>query len=117
MANDLIPAAYERFLDELKERIRLAQVRAALSVNRELVLLYWQIGREISTRMTEQGWGTKVVDRLARDLRSAFPEMKGFSLRNLRYMRSFAEAYPDGAILQAGLQNCRGTTIRPYSIW
>jgi predicted nuclease of restriction endonuclease-like (RecB) superfamily len=100
MANDLVPPDYEQFLGELKDRIRRAQVRAALSVNRELVLLYWQIGHEISARMKEQGWGAKVVDRLARDLKHEFPEMKGFSPRNLRYMRAFAEAYPDEAMLQ-----------------
>ena len=100
MANDLIPAGYERLLSELRERIRTAQLRAALSVNRELVLLYWQIGREILRRQQDEGWGTKVIDRLARDLRAEFPEMKGFSPRNLKYMRAFASAYKDEVIVQ-----------------
>jgi hypothetical protein len=83
-----------------KERIQHAQLRAVLAVNRELVLLYRQIGREIVTRQHQQGWGAKVIDRLARDLRSAFPEMKGFSPRNLKYMRTFAAAYPDEPFMQ-----------------
>ena len=74
--------------------------RAALAVNRELVLLYWQIGRDILARQAQQGWGAKVIERLAHDLRAAFPEMKGFSRANLMYMRAFAEAWPDAQIVQ-----------------
>lgn len=91
---------YDRFLRDLKERIRSAQVRAALSVNRELVLLYWHIGREILIRQQQEGWGAKVILRLAKDLKVAFPEMKGLSRTNLLYMRAFAEAYPDEQIVQ-----------------
>ena len=93
-------AGYARLLEELKARIRQAQVRAALAVNRELVLLYWQIGREILSRQAEAGWGAKVVERLAADLRREFPEMTGLSSRNLKYMRSFAAAYPDERFVQ-----------------
>jgi predicted nuclease of restriction endonuclease-like (RecB) superfamily len=101
MANNLsIPEDYHDFLRELKGRILQAQVRAVISVNRELVLLYWQIGRDILNRQQQQGWGTKVIDNLANDLRKAFPEMKGFSSRNLKYMRSFAETYPDEQFVQ-----------------
>jgi predicted nuclease of restriction endonuclease-like (RecB) superfamily len=96
----VLPKGYDSFLSELKDRIRHAQLRAALSVNRELVLLYWSIGRDILVRQEEQGWGAKVIDRLAADLRKAFPEMNGFSPRNLKYMRAFAEAWPDEAIVQ-----------------
>lgn len=95
-----IPENYDDFLRDLKERIRSAQVRAALSVNRELVLLYWQLGRDILTRQRQQGWGAKVIDSLARDLQKEFPDMKGFSPRNLKYMRAFAEAYPNEPIVQ-----------------
>ena len=97
------PAGYEELLNQLKERIRSAQVRAAVAVNRELVLLYWQIGREILARQDREGWGAKVIDRLAADLRRAFPEMTGLSPRNLKYMRSFGEAWPDEAIVQGPL--------------
>ena len=98
-----LPADYATWLMELKTRIHSAQQRATLAVNRELVLLYWQIGRDILDRQGREGWGTKVIERLAQDLRNAFPEMKGFSPRNLKYMRSFAEAWPDGEFVQAVL--------------
>ncbi len=84
------PQGYADWLADLKNRIHNAQQRATLAVNRELVGLYWQIGRDILARQAEQGWGAKVIDRLAHDLRTAFPDMKGFSPRNLKYMRAFA---------------------------
>ena len=92
---------YETFIGELKQRIQSAQLRAGLAVNRELVLLYWSIGRDILQRQKREGWGAKVIDRIAFDLSRAFPETTGFSARNLKYMRSFAEAWPDEAIVQA----------------
>jgi predicted nuclease of restriction endonuclease-like (RecB) superfamily len=100
MGSELLPPNYDHFLADLKERIRAAQVKAALAVNRELVLLYWEIGRDILARQSEQGWGAKVIDRLARDLQSAFPGVKGFSSRNLKYMRALAAAYPDEQFVQ-----------------
>nr|WP_311527382.1 PDDEXK nuclease domain-containing protein [uncultured Ralstonia sp.] len=97
---DTAPEGYADWLIALKTRIHTAQQRAALAVNRELVELYWQIGRDILARQAEQGWGAKVIERLAHDLRAAFPEMKGFSRANLLYMRAFAKAWPDAAIVQ-----------------
>lgn len=98
-----LPADYAAWLAELKTRIHNAQQRAALAVNRELVLLYWQIGRDILDQQGREGWGAKVIERLAQDLRSAFPDMKGFSPRNLKYMRAFAEAWPDTEFVQGVL--------------
>ncbi|MBI4970841.1 MAG: DUF1016 domain-containing protein [Candidatus Omnitrophica bacterium] len=95
-----LPAGYGLFLSELKERIRSAQIKASVSVNRELILLYWDIGREILHRQKREGWGTRVINRIAIDLNREFPQMKGFSLRNLKYMRTFAEVYPDKPIVQ-----------------
>ena len=94
------PAGYVDWLADLKGRIHTAQQRATLAVNCELVLLYWQIGRDILARQASQGWGAKVIERLAHDLRAAFPDMKGFSPRNLKYMRAFAEAWPDAEFVQ-----------------
>jgi predicted nuclease of restriction endonuclease-like (RecB) superfamily len=94
------PSGYVDWLAELKKRIHGAQQRATQTVNRELVLLYWQIGRDILDRQGREGWGAKVIERLAHDLRTAFPDMKGFSRANLMYMRAFAEAWPDEAIVQ-----------------
>ena len=97
---ETMPATYPAFLAELKQRIRTARLQASLSVNKELVRLYWNIGQEILLRQQNEGWGTKVTDRLAADLRRAFPEMTGFSARNLRYMRTFAAAWPESPIGQ-----------------
>src|ERR1035438_7620856 len=94
------PTRYEDLLSVLKNRIRKAQVRASVAVNQELVLLYWGIGKEILTRQREDGWGTKVIERLAKDLHVEFPEMRGLSPRNLGYMKAFAEAWPEESILQ-----------------
>lgn len=91
---------YADFLDALKRRIRSAQMKAVLAVNQELILLYWQIGNEVLTRQEEQGWGGKVIDRLAADLKREFPDMVGFSKTNLKYMRAFAEAYSEIEISQ-----------------
>ena len=91
---------YAALLASIKQRIQSAQVRAALAVNQELVLLYWGIGKEILARQSAEGWGKNIIPRLATDLKSQFPEMKGLSPRNLGYMKAFAEAWPDEAILQ-----------------
>lgn len=80
----------------MKARIHAAQQRAALAVNRELLALYWQLGRDILERQTAGSWGDGILDQVSTDLRAAFPDMKGFSRSNLKYMRAFAEAWPEG---------------------
>lgn len=100
MASLLLPADYVDWLASLKSRIGRTQQRAALAVNQALVALYWDIGKEILERQSRQGWGAKVIDRLAQDLRQAFPDMSGLSRSNLMAMRAFAEAWPDAAIVQ-----------------
>lgn len=91
---------YVSSLAELKERIRTARLKAALVVNQELTLLYWSTGRDILNRQSEEGWGTRVIDRLAVDLRRDFPEMTGLSFRNLKCIMAFAEAFPEREIVQ-----------------
>ena len=100
--SDLIrlPADYRQLLESLKGRIRAAQLRAGVAVSRELVLLYWHIGREILDRQSRRKWGAKIIDRLSKDLKRSFPEMHGFSPRNPKYMRSFAEAWPTEQFVQ-----------------
>lgn len=93
-------AEYRDWLVDLKAKIRKAQTHAFAAVNSELVLLYWQIGKDILARQERQGWGAKVVDQLSADLRQEFPDMKGFSSRNLKYMRAFASAYRDPEFVQ-----------------
>ena len=95
-----LPADYQAFLQNIKTRVQQAQLKAVVAVNTELIVLYWQIGREILARQEKEGWGTKVIDRLSADLHAAFPQMKGFSSRNLKYMRAFAKAYPDEPFVQ-----------------
>lgn len=94
------PDGYHNWLSDLKTRIHQAQQRATRQVNQELVILYWEIGQDILARQNREGWGSKVIDRLATDLRTAFPEMKGFSPRNLKYMRTFASVWPDRQFVQ-----------------
>ncbi|MDP2807829.1 MAG: PDDEXK nuclease domain-containing protein [bacterium] len=92
--NRLIQAHYLTFLSDIKTRIRQAQTRAALSVNRELILLYCDIGRMIAERQQREGWGAAVIPRLARDIHNELPEVKGFSERNIGRMIAFYKAYP-----------------------
>ncbi len=100
MSTSPLPSDYSRFLSDIKTRVRQAQLKALMAVNTELITLYWHIGKQIVERQQQQGWGAGVIEQLSRDLHSAFPEMRGFSPRNLGYMKSFALAYPDEAILQ-----------------
>ena len=81
---DRLSTEYQELLISLKQQIRTSQLRAAFAVNQELILLYWQIGKEILLRQSQQGWGAKVIDRLSQDLREEFPELKGLSSRNLK---------------------------------
>jgi predicted nuclease of restriction endonuclease-like (RecB) superfamily len=95
-----IPTGYPALLTELKEKIRNAQTKAAIAVNQELINLYWEIGSSVLKRQEKEGWGGKTTEKLAKDLKSSFPDMKGFSLRNIQYMVRFAREYPDISIVQ-----------------
>jgi predicted nuclease of restriction endonuclease-like (RecB) superfamily len=83
LSSPALPAGYAQWLASLKQRIRGARQRALLAANGEQIRLYYDIGRETLDRQSQQGWGAKVIDRLSADLRAAFPDMKGFSSRNL----------------------------------
>jgi predicted nuclease of restriction endonuclease-like (RecB) superfamily len=98
-----MPHDYALMLEELKTRIQEERLRVVLSANAAMVLLYWDIGRVILDRQQREGWGAKVIDRLSADLRQAFPDMRGLSPRNLKYMRAFASAWPERQIVQEGL--------------
>ena len=95
-----LPADYATLLGEIKERIRTERVRVVLAANEVMVLLYWDIGKAILARQEREGWGARTIDRLSHDLREAFPDMRGFSPRNLKYMRAFAAAWPEREIVQ-----------------
>ncbi|OEE38254.1 hypothetical protein A1QO_02435 [Vibrio genomosp. F10 str. ZF-129] len=91
---------YQDWITSLKAQVRYSQQKASLAVNSELIKLYWSIGKQISEKQTQSGWGAKVIEQLANDLKIAFPDMKGFSLTNLKYMKSFAETWSDFQISQ-----------------
>ena len=91
---------YNNFLFLVKERIRKAQYEALKSVNKELISLYWDLGKQITEKQKQLGWGKSVVDNLARDLQKEFPGIKGFSSQNLWYMRQFYVEYHGSTILQ-----------------
>jgi len=95
-----LPEDYGALLSEIKQRIGKSRIKTVMAAHSAMVMLYWDIGRLILDRQAQQGWGAKVIDRLASDLRIAFPDMTGLSPRNLKYMRAFAAAWPDGDIVQ-----------------
>ena len=95
-----MPQSYPVFLDHLKKRIQEERLKAVLSANAALVMMYWDIGASILQKQQDEGWGTKTIDRLSHDLKKAFPEMGGFSPRNLKYMRAFADAWKDREFVQ-----------------
>ncbi|KTC93835.1 MULTISPECIES: PDDEXK nuclease domain-containing protein [Legionella] len=95
-----LPEDYSPWLTDLKQRIHSERLRIVLTSNAAMILLYWDIGHRILEKQNIQGWGAKIIDRLAFDLREQFPEMKGLSPRNLKYMRAFAAAWPDREIVQ-----------------
>ena len=104
--NDSITAfaEYRELLDSIKQTIAAGRLRAARAVNNVLVETYWQIGREIVARQRDQGWGARVIERLSADLRTARPDMRGLSARNLRYMAALASRWPEAIGQHAAAQ-------------
>ncbi len=92
-------SGYASLFVEIKTRIQASQVRAILTVNSELIQLYWDIGYMIDARQKHEGWGAGVIPRLARELKNEMPELKGFSERNIKRMLSFFRAYPDPELI------------------
>lgn len=95
-----LPKDYAGVLHDIKSRIQHERQKVVLSANSVMILLYWDIGQIILERQGQAGWGAKVIDRLSMDLRETFPDMNGFSPRNLKYMRAFASAWADREIVQ-----------------
>ncbi|WP_412337243.1 PDDEXK nuclease domain-containing protein [Eisenbergiella massiliensis] len=91
---------YLKFIEEVKSEIQKQRISVVLNANSSMICLYWNIGRAILKKQEGEGWGAKVIDRMAKDLKDAFPEMSGFSPRNIKYMRKFAECWPDFQIVQ-----------------
>lgn len=98
--SEIVPTGYGDLLGSLKERIKTAQIQAALAVNSELIRLYWEIGESVVREQEAHQWSDKVLTRLADDLQAAFPDMQGFSRTNVYRMRAFYRAYRnEGAIV------------------
>lgn len=91
---------YRKWLKTLKESIQLSQANITLKVNADMLILYWYIGKQLDEKIEKEGWGARVVDELSEDLQNSFPDMKGFSRRNLMYMKQFATLWPDLLIVQ-----------------
>lgn len=102
-ARSSLPDWYPELLDSVSSHVATGHRRAVTAANQEMLTSYWSIGRDILDRQNEEGWGTKVIDRLSTDLKSRFPGVTGYSPRNLKYMRSFAAAWPDPAFVQRGI--------------
>lgn len=110
---------YPVLLKEVKNCIRRAQFRATMSANAEMLLMYWDVGRIINEQRSAEGWGTKVIQRLARDIRNDLPEIKGFSERNLKRMLAFYNEYkelPIGPLPVAQLACDADSPIRPRTV-
>jgi predicted nuclease of restriction endonuclease-like (RecB) superfamily len=99
----IVAEGYETWIRSIKARIQRARIKASMLVNSEQTLLYWDVGHEILTKQEKEGWGSRVVDRMSADLKAAFPDMTGWSPRNLKYMRAFADAWKRNEIVQAPL--------------
>jgi predicted nuclease of restriction endonuclease-like (RecB) superfamily len=91
----IVVKKYNQWLGELKNNIHHSRLQTSLKVNSDMLILYWYVGKQIVEKIDAEGWGTKVIEQLSVDLQKAFPDMTGFSLRNLKYMRQFATTYPD----------------------
>jgi predicted nuclease of restriction endonuclease-like (RecB) superfamily len=91
---------YLKWFAELKNNIQQSELRTALQVNSDMLIRYWYIGKQISLKIDKEGWGASVIDQLSIDLQKAFPEQQGYSVRSLKYMRKFADYYPDLLIVQ-----------------
>jgi predicted nuclease of restriction endonuclease-like (RecB) superfamily len=91
---------YLDFMKEVKAEIQKQRISIVLNANSSMICLYWNIGSAILKKQKEEGWGAKVIDRMAKDLKSSFPDMSGFSPRNIKYMRKFAECWPDYEFVQ-----------------
>ena len=95
-----LPPDYPEFLKQIKKEVATSRTHALVAASAGMTMMYWRVGRMILARQDALKWGAKVVDRLSADLKKAFPGMAGFSPRNLKYMRKFAEAWPDEELVQ-----------------
>ena len=98
-----VSKSYFSFIEELKNEINSARIKASISVNKELILLYWNIGLKIIQKKENEHWGAKIIEKISQSLKHEFPEMKGFSPRNLTYMQTFAKEFPEFEFFSSSL--------------
>ena len=110
--NNLLPNGYPKWQKSIEQLIEISKLRAAINVNADTLKLYWNIGNSILQKQKEKGWGKKVIEQLSKDLTNRFPNDRGYSVRNLGYMKYFAQEYPDFPILQVPLAKLKGQAIR-----
>lgn len=110
--NNLLPNGYPEWQKSIEQLIEISKLRAAINVNADTLKLYWNIGNSILQKQKEKGWGKKVIEQLSKDLTNRFPNDRGYSVRNLGYMKYFAQEYPDFPILQVPLAKLKGQAIR-----
>lgn len=107
----LLPNGYAEWQKGIAQLIEVSKLRTAISVNADTLTLYWKIGKSIQQKQKEKGWGKKVIEQLSKDLTNRFPDDRGYSARNLGYMKSFAQEYPDFPFLQVPLAKLKGQAI------
>ena len=112
----LLPNGYPEWQKSIEQLIEISKLRAAINVNADTLKLYWNIGNSILQKQKEKGWGKKVIEQLSKDLTNRFPNDRGYSVRNLGYMKYFAQEYPDFPILQVPLAKLKGQAIRQVSL-
>lgn len=95
MSQFILEPEYQTFLADIKQHYRHAQLKAAYVVNHEMIQFYWQLGRLVIAKQTQTVWGSKFLEQLSKDLQTEFPGTTGFSVRNLKFMRQFAQLYPE----------------------
>ena len=113
---NLLPNGYPEWQKSIEQLIEISKLRAAINVNADTLKLYWNIGNSILQKQKEKGWGKKVIEQLSKDLTNRFPNDRGYSVRNLGYMKYFAQEYPDFPILQVPLAKLKGQAIRHVSL-
>ena len=109
--NTLLPNGYTQWRKDIEQLIDTAKLHTALNVNVGTLTLYWNIGKSILQKQEQEGWGKQVIEQLSEDLISRYPDDRGYSVRNLRYMKRFASAYPDFPILQVPLAELKELPI------
>lgn len=107
----MLPEGYSEWRKNIEQLIEVSKLRTAISVNTSMLTLYWNIGKSILQKQKDSGWGKKIINQLSKDLSNRFPDDRGYSERNLRNMKRFAEAYPDFPILQVPLAKLQGQLI------